>query len=157
MIRLLNEDDYSKCYNLIHETFLLLAESLGITPSNCPGHSAYLTYQKFLGQINKNLSMYGLFEPDLIGCVGLVKKSDVRYQVKYLTVDQAHRHKGHGKMLMDYIEDLSFGKIQLGMIYEDQTLYEWYQNLGYKVDKLTYYKKNKFQVAYMEKVLDENI
>jgi len=157
MIREINGDEYLACFEMMHKSFNQVADELGINQSNCPGHSAFITYKTFISDLEKNVRMYGLFNPELVGCVGLIKKSDVRYKVKYLTIAKIYRHKGYGKDLMSHIEKISSGKIQLGMIYEHKILLDWYISLGYKVDKISSYKKNRFKVAYMEKKLDENL
>lgn len=147
---------YKKCYNILHTSFTKVADTLKITRANCPGHSAYLEYNTFISQM-ENTTMYGLFLPELVGCIGLEKKSDVRYKIKYLSVDPKHQHKGYGKLLMDHMETVASCKLQLGMIYEHTLLLNWYCLLGYEVKKIVAYKKNVFKVAYMEKRLDENI
>jgi len=156
MIKIIEPNEYEICYKIINTCFTIVADELKITQANCPGHSAHLDYNSFLNKI-KSTTMYGLFLPELVGCIGIEKKSDVRYKIKYLSVDPKHQHKGYGKLLMDHMETVASNKLQLGMIYEHTVLFEWYCSLGYEVDKIATYKKNAFKVAYMEKRLHENI
>ncbi|MBI9014295.1 MAG: GNAT family N-acetyltransferase [Clostridiales bacterium] len=157
MIQVIEERDFKLCYQMMIESFLVVADTIGATPENCPGNSAFLEYGTFLNAIEKGLVLYGYYAPELVGCIGLDQKSEKRHKIKYLCVSIHHQQQGYGKALMDHVESLVEGKIQLGMINENIILRTWYESLGYKIDKVKSYKKNKFTVAFMEKQLDENI
>ncbi|WP_240840916.1 N-acetyltransferase [Acidaminobacter sp. JC074] len=150
-------DDLKVCHQLIVESFLDVNKSLGITKENCPGNSGYLTLSQLEKQVSKGLILYGYYDPDLIACIGLMEKSHVRCKIKMLSVLPEYRNKGIGKVLMDFAETQANEKLVLGMIYENQKLYKWYEALGYKVDKIKKYRGNEFNVAYMEKKLEKNI
>ncbi len=156
MIKLIESDDYKLCYDVIINSFKDVTESLRATPENCPGNSAFMSYNQFLNK-TKKMDLYGYYEDELIGCIALIKKSDVSYKIKMLSVLNTHRHKGIGKKLIDYMSELANGKIKLGMIYENTKLYEWYLSLGFVTDKIVTYKGNDFHVAYMEKKIETNI
>jgi len=157
MIKEVEEKDYKLCYQMMIESFLEVADSIGATSENCPGNSAFMAYNTFITKMNKGLVLYGYYAPELVGCIGLEKKSARRHKIKYLCVSIHHQHQGYGKALMDYMETLVEGKLQLGMINENLILRNWYESLGYKIDKVMSYKKNKFTVAFMEKQLNENV
>lgn len=157
MIKVIEEQDYKLCYQMMIESFLAVAETIDATFDNCPGNSAFLEYNTFLNIIEKGLVLYGYYAPELVGCIGLHKKSDKRHKIKYLCVSRHYQHQGYGKALMDHVESLVEGKLQLGMINENIILRTWYESLGYQIDKVMSYKKNKFTVAFMEKQLDENL
>lgn len=156
MIKAIDLDEFDDCYDLIVEAFRDIAEDLNATPENCPGNSAFMTKEKFKRASNK-MTLYGYYGDDLLGCIGLIKKSDVSFKIKMLSVKPNFRHQGIGRQLIEHVEALSFGKITLGMIYENQLLYEWYLSLGYSLDKKVTYKGNRFHVAYMEKKIEKNI
>lgn len=156
MIRLIPEEDYGMCYELILKSFIDRQRVLGITRENCPGYSAFLRFEKFKVLINKGMVIYGYYDAELCGCIGWLKKSDVRFQIKFLSVSPECRSKGIGRALMRFVESRGQGKIQLGMIYEDDWLFKWYESQGYVMHQLKDYKKGVFRTAFMEKKI-ENI
>ena len=155
MIREITADELKDCHLVITESFSDIMTQLNITRENCSGFSGFLRYEKLLSQINKGLKLYGFYDPDLVGCIGVLKKSSTRYQVKYLCVKSDYRHQGIGRILIDYVENIAQGKIQLGMIYENTVLLNWYQSLGYEIDKITPYKSRVFNIAFMEKKIEK--
>ncbi len=150
-------DDYEHCYKVIINSFLEVNSILGITEKNCPGNSGYMTYHQFQNELLKGLKLYGFYNPELVACIGLYRKSDVRTKIKMLCVLPRYRHLGIGKELMDFAESKADIKLVLGMIYENQKLFNWYLSLGYEVDKIKTYKGNDYKVAYMEKTIEKNI
>lgn len=156
-VKLIEENELMKCHQIIVSSFMTVTESLGMTKVNCPGNSAFLELKHLKSMINKGLIIYGLYDTSLIGCIGLEKKSDSRYKIKLLSVLEAYRHKGSGFLLVSTMEEkvISFGgcKVQLGMIYENEVLTNWYGSLGYKIVKIKNYKDNCFKIAFMEKDL----
>jgi len=156
MIKLIPSESLDESYELIVSAFKSVADEIGATPDNCPGNSAFMSRSKFAKEINK-MKLYGYYDPDLVGCIGLVKKSEVTYKIKILCVKEDKRHNGIGKALVEFIETKVSGKLKLGMIYENQTLFKWYQSLGYEVEKIKTYKGNKFRLAYMEKRIEETV
>ncbi len=156
MIKLIESEDYKRCYDVIVASFKGVSEALNATPENCPGNSAFMSYNRFLN-MTKKMNLYGYYDENLIGCVGLIKKSDVSYKVKMLSVLPSKRHQGIGQQLMDYVTEHSAGKLKLGMIYENKKLYKWYLNLGFETEKIVSYKGNDFHVAYMEKRIEANL
>lgn len=143
-----------EAYHVIINSFSQIVNQYQMTKDNCPGNSAFMTHDYFKSQESK-LNLFGLFEDSLVGCIAVEKKSDHRYKIKWVSVLHEERHKGYGKELMSYaeawIQSQGGHKITLGMIYENQLLYLWYQSLGYEVDKIKAYKGNVFQICYMEK------
>jgi len=74
-----------------------------------------------------------------------------------LSVLPKYRHLGIGKELMLFAESKADEKLVLGMIYDNQKLFNWYLTLGYEVDKIKTYRGNDYKVAYMEKTIEKNI
>lgn len=142
-------------FDVIKASFKSIADEMYMTAENCPGNSAFMSYDKF--QRAKQMVLFGLFDQDLIGCIGVEYKSEVRYKIKYVSVLPTQQHKGYGRKLVEhachYIEEAGGKKIQLGMIRENEILFDWYLSLGFELDKVVNYRKNAFTVAYMEKIL----
>ena len=135
-------EDYERCYKIIIESFSDVNNILGITEKSCPGNSGYMTYNKFQNELSKGLKLYGYYQPELVACIGLYKKSDVRTKIKMLSVLPKYRHLGIGKELMLFAESKADEKLVLGMIYDNQKLFNWYLTLGYEVDKIKTYRGN---------------
>lgn len=142
--------EFCDAYEIIRESFS--DPPINVSKENCPSYSGFLTYHQFIKEA-KTLIILGI--PD-IGCVGIEKKSDIRYKIKYLCVRKSHRHKGLGHLLMrdaeKYIENQGGRRIQLGMLYDHKALLAFYCSLDYKITK----KKssaNKLTIAFMEKKL----
>lgn len=154
-IRLLEKDELNICLNVIINSFKTVADKLNITNENCPGNSAYLELNDLNNYFDKGYKFYGLFKKELIGCIVVEKKSDVRYKIRLLSVLEENRHEGFGKILIEFVENLVIPlgckKIQLGMIYENRVLRDWYESLGFEIEKIKKYRKNDFKVAYMFK------
>lgn len=144
------EIDFDQAYTIIIESFK--NPSLEVSRSNCPSYSGFITKDYFRRAYEK-IKMIGLGD---FACVGIEKKSDQRYKIKYLAVLQAYRHQGYGRLLMMEAEaDIKAqggSRIQLGMIYDDQRLFEFYESLGYRLVKLKEHPK-KLTLAFMEKVI----
>ncbi|MBN2797157.1 MAG: GNAT family N-acetyltransferase [Clostridia bacterium] len=143
-------------YDVIHRSFYEIANTFNMTPQNCPGNTAFMSYAYFLNQKNK-IQLFGIYDKNLVGCIGVEKKSDVRYKIKWLCVLDEYRHQGYGKLLIDfsvqYIKELGGKKVQLGMFYENQVLHHWYLNNGFQVEQIKAYKSNDFKICYMEMLL----
>lgn len=151
------EDNLVDAYQVIVQSFKAVADEHEMTEENCPGNSAFMSFDKFKMTIQSEFILFGLYKPQLVGCIGIEKKSAQRFKIKWLSVIPDHRHRGYGMRLMDhastYIGEQGGEKIQLGMIYENQKLYHWYLSQGFVVDKIKAYKKNKFKIVFMEKRL----
>lgn len=143
-----------EAYHVIIDSFSDVINQYQMTKENCPGNSAFMSYEYFMSQASK-VKLFGLFDEGLVGCVAVEKKSPQRYKIKWLSMLFEKRHHGYGKVLMAHaeawIQSQGGHKVTLGMIYENQVLHAWYLGIGYQVDKIKSYKGNVFQICYMEK------
>lgn len=155
MIKKVAIEELKDCYEVILESFRDVMDELNITRENCSGFSGFLRYEKLLSQVKKGLTLYGWYEPDLIGCIGLLTKSSARTQIKYLCVLKTCRHQGIGMNLIHHVENMTSGRLQLGMIYENTVLFRWYESLGFQVDKIVPYRSKVFHIAFMEKTIEK--
>jgi ribosomal protein S18 acetylase RimI-like enzyme len=141
-------------YNVIIHSFKDVAEMYNMTKENCPGNSAFMSYEKFM---NYSGELFAYGDQTLKACMGIEKKSDVTYKLSMLSVLPSYRKQGIGHEMMTfaetYVRRCQGQKIKLGMIYENQVLFDWYQSLGYTADKIKAYKGSAFRLAFMEKKL----
>lgn len=148
-------EDRENLYQVIVASSRDVIQEFHMTAQNCPGNTAFMTYNQF--ESLNDIKYYGIYDVNLVGCIGIKKMSDVRYKIKHLAVLESHRHLGYGSELLEYamkyIENEGGLKVQLGMIYENQKLYHWYLSKGFEVNKIKTYKSNAFKICYMEKIL----
>lgn len=144
-----------EAYDIIIESFN--ETELNITKDQCPGYSGFLNYEQLLKEEAEGLRLFGYYKDRLIGCVALAYKSDVRYKLKYLAVLKSYRKQGIGNELMTFVETIArnehFQYIKLGMIRDNEKLYNFYTERGYVTKKVNSYKNNAYRIAFMEKKL----
>lgn len=144
-IKIAEEKNLKDCYKVIVASFKY--------ESNI---DIYIKYDKFLKAYEKGVEVYFISEDNnIIGCIGIEKKSDIKYKIRFLSVLPEYRHLGYGKKLIYNAEQIvslkSGNKISLGMNYSNKVLLNWYESLGYKVDKIKEYKKGSIEIAFMNK------
>ena len=145
--------------NVIRKSFYTVADEFGLTVQNCPTNPAFLDESDLLNKKEKNnVSMYGLFdECNQIGFVALEKPSpdSTVFYLERLAVLPEHRHKGYGRLLMDYafeaVRKNNGQKISIGIINENIRLKNWYVDYGFKELEIKQYPHLPFDVCFLEK------
>jgi len=145
--------------NVIRKSFYTVADELGLTVQNCPTNPAFLDESDLLNKKEKNnVSMYGLFdEGNQIGFVALERPSpdSIVFYLERLAVLPEYRHKGYGRLLMDYtfkvVKKNSGKKISIGIINENVRLKKWYVDYGFKELEIKQYPHLPFDVCFLEK------
>lgn len=144
-----------EAYDIIIASFS--ETELNITKEQCPGYSGFLNYEHLLKEEAEGLRLFGYYKDQLVGCVALAYKSNVRYKLKYLAVLKAYRKQGIGNELMTFAESVARDEhcqyIKLGMIRDNEKLYDFYTARGYLTKKINNYKHNAYRIAFMEKKL----
>ena len=144
---------------VIQKSFYTVADELGLTVQNCPTNPAFLEESDLLKRKEKNnVSMYGLFnECDQIGFVALERPSpdSTVFYLERLAVLPEYRHKGYGRLLMDYAFEIvkknDCEKISIGIINENVRLKNWYVDYGFKELEIKQYPHLPFDVCFLEK------
>jgi ribosomal protein S18 acetylase RimI-like enzyme len=111
--------------------------------------------------------MYGYYINDqIVGCVGYSYYKDQIYFIKRLATLPEYRHKGIGKKLMGFVENIiceNNGKIiEINVVDKNTKLIKWYKKLNYKyirVDDLSGIEKEgkklfPFNSYVMNKILE---
>lgn len=143
-IRPLKKEDYFDCVNLLNQCFKEKSFSI----------------EELQKENLKNTFFYGAFEEkELIGCVGLLQKSEKSYKIVRLAVNPSNRHKGYGKKLMAHAEKVATliggNKIGLGFIIPNEPLKNWYLKLGYEIQKIKRYKNSGQSICFAKKNLQK--
>ncbi|WP_432665429.1 GNAT family N-acetyltransferase [Wukongibacter baidiensis] len=141
-IRPLRKEDYPDCVDLLNQSF----------------EKKHFSIEQLKKEILKNTFFYGAFEKEeLIGCVGLLQKSEESYKIVRLAVHPNHQHKGYGKKLITHAENMAIlaggNKMSLGFIIPNELLKNWYLNLGYEIEKIKKYKNSGESICFAKKKL----
>jgi ribosomal protein S18 acetylase RimI-like enzyme len=159
MIKLLTPQDFPEAVRVIRAAFLTVADTFGLTESNCPKHVAFATD---IGRLNTHRDwgwlMYGLYDDgQMVGYVAVCKEYNAdrnHYEIHNLSVLPEHRHKGHGKTLLDFckekVRELRGYKVNIEIIEENTVVKNWYATNGFIHIKTAKHENFPFTIGYME-------
>lgn len=147
--------DLPACLSVIRESFRTVAEDFGLTPENCPKHTAFLPLCYLETQMEWGWQMFGLFAGNtLIGYASLSKEENGIYQLHNLAVLPAYRHNGFGKRLLDHaketVKNLGGTTLRIGIIEESIVLKNWYIVNGFTPTGTKKFPHLPFTSGYLE-------
>lgn len=155
-IRKLNkENEINDLLFVVQESFLTVAKDFNLTKENVPTNPAFLTIEKLLESIDKNVDFFIACENNKIcGCVGIQRgKEDGEYYIERLAVLPEYRHKQYGKKLLNKaIEEIKMRKgkyINIGIIDENSLLKNWYLDYGFIEKGTRHFEHLPFTVCFM--------
>ena len=143
---------------LLRDSFIGIANEMGLTEENCPYHVAFITEKRVLEQLHKkNAFCFGIQENGIwIGFVAVAPYGD-GYEITRLAVAPEHRHKGYGRALMDMAcgkaRKLGLDSIGLGTLYENKKLIKWYEAQGFIAGEPFVPTGASYSVCGMSKIL----
>jgi len=151
-------EELNSSVHVIQKSFYTVADEFGLTVQNCPTNPAFMKESDLLKTKEKDVSMYGLFnEGNQIGFVALEKPTpdSTVFYLERLAVLPEYRHKGYGRLLMDYafevVKKNNGKKISIGIINENLRLKKWYVDYGFKELEIKQYPHLPFDVCFLEK------
>ena len=98
--------DMKNSAQIIIDSFKTVAEEFNLTKKNCPTHPSFISFRKLKDSKEKGIKLFGLFENNKqVGFVAIEKASDDLYYLEKLAVLPEHRHKGYGRMLINFVFD----------------------------------------------------
>jgi len=153
-----SEADAELLASLIRRAFADVAVRLGLTPESVPMHPSNCTPEWILAAFAKGVRYYLLQTPQgPAGCVALEQAGgDVCY-LERLAVLPAFRRNGLGEALVNHVVDkareLGARSVELGMVFTQAELREWYERLGFSVTNVVQFERTPFEVAFMRKEL----
>lgn len=143
------------CLDIIHKSFITVADDFDLTKGNCPSHTAFISLEKLKAQYLAGRAMF-LYEKDgeKVGYFSLKKNSDA-VELDNLAVLPSYRHLGIGKEMIvfakEYASDrLHADKLTIGIIEENTVLRKWYENLGFVHTGTKKFPHLPFTVGFME-------
>ena len=146
---------------VIRESFKAVADEFGLTEENCPTNPAFITLERLEKLREKGAEFFGLYEDgEQIGFVALEKAEGGVHYLEKLAVVPGHRHKGHGKNLVDFACDYTaaaYGTaVSIGIMDNHTLLKDWYKTLGFIESGTKRFEHLPFAVCFMEKRLDRS-
>lgn len=143
------------CLDIIHKSFQTVADEMGLTKENCPGHTAFMPLKKLREQLKCGNPMFLYkYENKFVGYFSLSVNGDSA-EINNLSVLPEFRHLGIGKELVDFAVDyskntLGVDKIKIGIIEENTVLKEWCGKLGFVHTGTKHFEHLPFTVGFME-------
>ena len=144
---------------ILNKAFITVALQYNYTKENAPKFPAFIEPNIIENGLNNGLKMYGYYLDDqIIGCVGYSFYKDNMYFIERLATLPEYRHKGIGKILMEYVENIikkNNGKIiEIHVVDENKRLIEWYKKFNYKEIRVDEIKTFPFNSYVMNKILE---
>lgn len=156
-IELFDDKMTDKYISAVKKSFSKDYIELGLNESNAPTNGAFfnkghLNKLKFKGTL-----LYVVLDDDNIaGGVGCIIEGE-SLKIKKLFVSVEYQGKGLGKELVDHCFKIAIehglNKVVLGMIRENEKLYNYYLRYGFTETKTLFNKKMGLHVTFMEKRL----
>jgi ribosomal protein S18 acetylase RimI-like enzyme len=153
-------EDLNPFVNIIRNSFQTVADEFGLTEENNPTNPAFIDLGKLIRLQNEAVCFYKLMvEKKPVGFIAIEesKEEKTTYYIEKVSVLPDFRHKGFGKMLMDFaskqIHNRGGRKISVALINDNLQLKRWYTKLGYKVAGLKNFHRLPFSVCFMAKEL----
>lgn len=147
---------FDECAKVIRDSFITVAHDFGLTRENAPTNPAFLEADALNKMYEKNIKMFAVCKNDVqIGFVAVEKADDTLYYMEKLAVLPEYRHKGCGKMIMDFVtsfvKDRGGKRVSIGIINENTVLKNWYMSYGFRETGTKAFPHLPFTVCFMEK------
>ncbi len=157
MIReITGERELRESVRVIRDSFITVATELSLDEDNCPTNPAFISLASLKALKERGIRMFGLLHDGRqVGFVAIEKAGDTLYYMEKLSVLLEYRHRGFGKMLMDFVFEYVRGengeKVSIGIINENSTLKTWYEAYGFVEAGTRRFERLPFVVCFMEK------
>jgi len=148
--------ELKECVDVIRASFLTVAKEFNLTMENAPTNPAFIKFDALLKMREKSIAMFAVLHADTqIGFVAIEKANEDTYYMEKLAVLPEFRHRGYGRMIMDFVSDFvrkNGGKrIGIGIINENTVLKQWYENYGFREIERKKFQHLPFTVCLMSK------
>ncbi|HHU51217.1 MAG TPA: GNAT family N-acetyltransferase [Firmicutes bacterium] len=148
--------ELKECVDVIRASFLTVAKEFNLTMENAPTNPAFIKFDALLKMREKGIAMFAVLHADTqIGFVAIKKANEDTYYMEKLAVLPEFRHRGYGRMIMDFVSDFvrkNGGKrIGIGIINENTVLKQWYENYGFREIERKKFQHLPFTVCLMSK------
>lgn len=159
MIKEIDRDDIPECAEVIKDSFMTVADALGLTAENAPGFTAFaISVDKLYYQLDyehRLMVAYFLDNGKIAGYYSLMLSEDHQCELNNLCVLPDNRHNHIGKALLDdaciRAKNKGCDKINIGIIEENKVLRKWYEDNGFVHTGTRKFDFFQFTCGYMEK------
>ena len=153
--RVNSKEQLNTCLEIIHKSFITVADEFGLTKDNCTNHTAFMPIDKLIRQYESGTNMF-LYQhnEEYVGYFSLVNNGE-SVELNNLSVLPEYRHLGIGKEMIDYAKDYtikntSAKKITIGIIEDNAVLKRWYESFGFIHKGMKQFDSLPFTVGFME-------
>lgn len=150
-----SKEQLNICLDIIHKSFITVADEFGLTKDNCSNHTAFMHIDKLINQYESGADMF-LYQHngEYVGYFSLVKNGE-SVELNNLSVLPEYRHLGIGKEMVEYakefsVKNTSAKKITIGIIEDNIILKNWYFSLGFIHTGTKRFDNLPFTVGFME-------
>ncbi|MEA4862632.1 MAG: GNAT family N-acetyltransferase [Victivallaceae bacterium] len=153
--RIVYADDLKRCLELIHGSFMTVAEEFGLTPENSPTNGAFLPLERLRADFERGCLMFGMYDGGkIVGFMQLTGKDGGVYELGRLAVLPACRHRGLGAEMLAFanrrVAALGGRKITAGIIEDNVRLKKWYVAHDFYSTGTARFPHLPFTVGFME-------
>jgi len=153
-IREAESDDAAILATLVSEANKEVALRFGLNVENCPKHPSFCTEAWVKADLARG-ERYFILEENLraIACVAYERPSASLAYLNRLSVLPAHRDRGMGSRLVEFIIELArsekVDQVSIGVIGEHADLQRWYRKRGFERGEVKRFPHLPFSVQYM--------
>jgi ribosomal protein S18 acetylase RimI-like enzyme len=158
MCDIISLDDPRLIVGILNRSFLTVAKTFGYTAEQVPSFPAFIDSSVIVGQLQEEFKIFGAkIDNAIVGCAGYKFIDGTTSVIERLAVLPEYRHRGIGKYLLEYIENIiktDKGKIiELSMVDNNLVLKNWYKRFGYRELRIEEYPQLPFKVCVLQKRL----
>ncbi len=129
MIRLCTQSDFEVIWQIINDAARAYK---GVIPADC-WHEPYMPKDELQHEIKDGVEFWGLVSNEgLVGVMGIQDKGEVNL-IRHAYVKTAHRRKGIGAQLLQFLESRSDKPILIGTWADAGWAVSFYQKHGYRL------------------------
>ena len=153
--RVSSKEQLNICLDIIHRSFITVADEFGLTEENCPNHTAFMPIDRLIRQYESGTNMFVYqHNEEYVGYFSLVDNG-ASVELNNLSVLPEFRHLGIGKEMVEYAKDYVIKntgakKITIGIIEDNTILKDWYETLGFIHTGTKQFDSLPFTVGFME-------
>ena len=158
IVKVNSKEQLNVCLDIIHRSFITVADEFNLTKENCPNHTAFISIDKLNKQYDSGADMFlNNHNGAYVGYFSLVDNGE-SVELNNLSVLPKYRHLEIGKEMVEYAKDYvtnntAAKRITIGIIEDNTVLKNWYESLGFLHTGTKRFKSLPFTVGFMEFML----
>ena len=147
------------CLQIIHKSFVTVAEDFNLTKESCPGHTAFMAFEKLQNSFESGNRLFLYYSGSIpVGFFSLKQIDGETWELDHLAVLPEYRHCGIGKELLDYagktVHQQNGKLLKIGIMEENVRLKQWYLQNRFVHTGTKRFEHLPFTVGFMEKKIE---